>query len=115
MAHFSPREREIVANVARYHRKALPKPRHENFARLSGADQELVGKLGGILRLADGLDRPVTSTASGQDWAYVSEHSLPGLVRTCSGTSSLPIIGPVARTTPRSITFSSSRTLPGQS
>lgn len=54
---FSPREREIVANLARYHRKALPKPRHENFARLSFADQELVGKLGGILRLADGLDR----------------------------------------------------------
>jgi exopolyphosphatase/guanosine-5'-triphosphate,3'-diphosphate pyrophosphatase len=54
---FSPREREIVANLARYHRKALPKPRHENFSRLTLADQALVGKLGGILRLADGLDR----------------------------------------------------------
>ncbi|MCK7497851.1 MAG: HD domain-containing protein [Comamonadaceae bacterium] len=54
---FSPREREIVANLARYHRKALPKPRHENFAHLALADQQLVGKLGGILRLADGLDR----------------------------------------------------------
>lgn len=54
---FSPREREIVANLARYHRKALPKLRHENFVRLAPADQELVGKLGGILRLADGLDR----------------------------------------------------------
>jgi len=54
---FSPREREIVANLARYHRKALPKGRHENFARLAPADQALVGKLGGILRLADGLDR----------------------------------------------------------
>lgn len=54
---FSPRELEIVANLARYHRKALPKPRHENFARLAPADRLLVGKLGGILRLADGLDR----------------------------------------------------------
>lgn len=54
---FSPREREIVANLARYHRKALPKPRHENFTHLAPADQYLVGKLGGILRLADGLDR----------------------------------------------------------
>jgi exopolyphosphatase/guanosine-5'-triphosphate,3'-diphosphate pyrophosphatase len=54
---FSPREREIVANLARYHRKALPKRRHDNFARLAPADRELVGKLGGILRLADGLDR----------------------------------------------------------
>jgi exopolyphosphatase/guanosine-5'-triphosphate,3'-diphosphate pyrophosphatase len=54
---FSPREREIVANLARYHRKGLPKLKHENFARLVPADQVLVGKLGGILRLADGLDR----------------------------------------------------------
>lgn len=54
---FSPREREIIANLARYHRKALPKARHENFARLAPADRALVGKLGGILRLADGLDR----------------------------------------------------------
>ena len=35
-----------------------------------------------VYKLADGLDRPVTSTASGQDWAYVMEHKLPGLVRT---------------------------------
>jgi hypothetical protein len=34
-----------------------------------------------VYKLADGLDRPVTSTASGQDWAYVAEHKLPGLVR----------------------------------
>ena len=54
---FTPREREIIANVARYHRKALPKSKHENFARLEAADRELVRRLGGILRLADGLDR----------------------------------------------------------
>jgi len=35
-----------------------------------------------VYKLADGLDRPVTSTASGQDWAYIMEHNLPGLVRT---------------------------------
>lgn len=35
-----------------------------------------------VYKLADGLDRPVTSTASGQDWAYVMEHNLPCLVRT---------------------------------
>jgi exopolyphosphatase/guanosine-5'-triphosphate,3'-diphosphate pyrophosphatase len=54
---FTPREREIVANLARYHRKALPKSRHDNYARLAPADQAMVVKLGGILRLADGLDR----------------------------------------------------------
>ena len=35
-----------------------------------------------VYKLADGLDRPVTSTASGHDWAYINEHGLPGLVRT---------------------------------
>ena len=38
-----------------------------------------------------------------------------GCVRTWSGISSRPIALPVVSTTPRSITFSSSRTLPGQS
>jgi exopolyphosphatase/guanosine-5'-triphosphate,3'-diphosphate pyrophosphatase len=54
---FTPREREIIANLARYHRKAKPKKLHENFAPLAPEDRQLVCKLGGILRLADGLDR----------------------------------------------------------
>jgi hypothetical protein len=33
-------------------------------------------------KLGDGVDRPVASTASGQDWAYVNEHKVAGLVRT---------------------------------
>jgi len=39
------------------------------------------------LKLADGLGRPVASTASGHDWAYVAEHKLTGLVRTWSALS----------------------------
>lgn len=54
---FTPQERELVANIARYHRKGKPKTRHENFAALGEVDQDKVRKLGGILRLADGLDR----------------------------------------------------------
>jgi exopolyphosphatase / guanosine-5'-triphosphate,3'-diphosphate pyrophosphatase len=54
---FTPREREIIANIARYHRKSLPKKKHESFERLSPQDKELVRRLGGIVRLADGLDR----------------------------------------------------------
>ncbi len=34
-----------------------------------------------IYKLADAVDRPVTATASGHDWAYVSEHNLTGLIR----------------------------------
>ena len=32
-------------------------------------------------RMADAVGRPLASTASGQDWAFVKEHDLPGLVR----------------------------------
>lgn len=53
----SPRERELAAQVARYHRKALPKKKHEPFRKLTAQEQQLVCRLGGILRLADGLDR----------------------------------------------------------
>jgi hypothetical protein len=35
-----------------------------------------------IYKLGEGLDRPVCSTAAGQDWAFISQHKLPGLVRT---------------------------------
>ena len=54
---FDDRERTIVALVARYHRKALPAPDHEGYADLGEADRRLVRALGGILRVADGLDR----------------------------------------------------------
>jgi exopolyphosphatase/guanosine-5'-triphosphate,3'-diphosphate pyrophosphatase len=53
----SPRQRELVANVARYHRRSGPKKKHENFARLSRADRDTVRRLSAILRVADGLDR----------------------------------------------------------
>ncbi len=61
---FTPRERELIANIARYHRKSLPKKKHENYARLSSPDRTLVARLGGIMRLADGLDRRRSGTVS---------------------------------------------------
>jgi exopolyphosphatase/guanosine-5'-triphosphate,3'-diphosphate pyrophosphatase len=54
---FSPRERELIAQIARYHRKSLPKRKHDAFQNLKEKDRETVARLGGILRLADGLDR----------------------------------------------------------
>jgi exopolyphosphatase/guanosine-5'-triphosphate,3'-diphosphate pyrophosphatase len=48
---------EIIAQVARYHRKGLPKNEHPEFARLGDADKHRVELLAGILRIAVGLDR----------------------------------------------------------
>jgi exopolyphosphatase/guanosine-5'-triphosphate,3'-diphosphate pyrophosphatase len=54
---FTPRERELIANIARYHRKSLPKKKHEQYTRLAADDQALVSRFGGLVRLCDGLDR----------------------------------------------------------
>lgn len=53
----TPRERELAALVARYHRKALPRKKHREFSRLCENGRNTVLRLGGILRLCDGLDR----------------------------------------------------------
>jgi exopolyphosphatase/guanosine-5'-triphosphate,3'-diphosphate pyrophosphatase len=52
-----PHDVELVANVARYHRGAHPKRKHENLARLAAEDQRRVQCMAAILRLAGGLDR----------------------------------------------------------
>jgi exopolyphosphatase / guanosine-5'-triphosphate,3'-diphosphate pyrophosphatase len=64
---FTQREIEIVANVARYHRKAFPSKRHGPFARLEQDDRRLVRFLAGILRVADGLDRTHTQRVTAVD------------------------------------------------
>ena len=51
----SQREREIVALIARYHRKSMPKPQHIEFAQLPREERTLVNRLAAILRLACGL------------------------------------------------------------
>jgi exopolyphosphatase/guanosine-5'-triphosphate,3'-diphosphate pyrophosphatase len=53
----TPEEQLIVANVARYHRGAAPKPKHANFAALDRRQRRRVERLAAILRVADGLDR----------------------------------------------------------
>lgn len=50
-------EIELVANVARYHRKSVPKPDHEAYQRLSKPDRLRVDRLSALLRVADALDR----------------------------------------------------------
>ncbi len=54
---FTDHEIELIALVARYHRKSAPKARHPEYARLGEDDQYMVRVLGGLLRVAAGLDR----------------------------------------------------------
>ncbi len=53
---FSFYNRLLIANIARYHRRAEPSNAHKYFAKLDEADKLKVKWLAGMLRLADGLD-----------------------------------------------------------
>ena len=54
---FTDHEIELIAVIARYHRKSLPTEKHREFAALSKGDKQLVRTLAGMLRIAIGLDR----------------------------------------------------------
>ena len=54
---FNDREIELIAQVARYHRKSAPRKKHPEFAALGAEDQDRVRMLAAILRIAVGLDR----------------------------------------------------------
>ena len=61
----SDRERVVVALIARYHRRALPKNGHKHFAMLPDHHKMMVERLGALARLADGLDRSHRSLVKG--------------------------------------------------
>ena len=54
---YTDRERELIATIARYHRRSSPKESHEEFQRLTPKERQVVRHLAAILRVADGLDR----------------------------------------------------------
>ncbi len=57
MPSFTESEREFVALLCRYHRKAMPTTRHPDFQALSPEARHALVLLIPILRLANGLDR----------------------------------------------------------
>jgi exopolyphosphatase / guanosine-5'-triphosphate,3'-diphosphate pyrophosphatase len=74
LAGLTDREIEIIALVARYHRKSGPKPSHIQFTQLDAETQGQVRALAAILRVAIGLDRSydgrvvgVHATVQGRD------------------------------------------------
>jgi exopolyphosphatase/guanosine-5'-triphosphate,3'-diphosphate pyrophosphatase len=54
---FEDQEIEIIANIARYHRKDRPKKSHYSFGRLRGGNRTAVRRLSVLLRIANALDR----------------------------------------------------------
>jgi exopolyphosphatase/guanosine-5'-triphosphate,3'-diphosphate pyrophosphatase len=62
---FEPAEIEILALLARYHRRSLPKKSHEGFGALARADRRTVRMLAALVRLAEGLDRSHAQVVTG--------------------------------------------------
>jgi exopolyphosphatase/guanosine-5'-triphosphate,3'-diphosphate pyrophosphatase len=65
---FDPDEIEVIALVARYHRRGTPKRSHEEYSRLPAPFRKTVRTLASILRVAESLDRSHTQTISGLDF-----------------------------------------------
>jgi len=61
---FEPDEIDAIALLARYHRSATPKRRHEGFGELPRKRRAAVRTLAAILRLAESLDRSHSQTIS---------------------------------------------------
>lgn len=74
LAGFNEHERELIALVARYHRKSAPKPSHEGFAKLSKRDQKLVSTLAGMLRIGIALDRTYRNVATDIEVMVLETH-----------------------------------------
>jgi exopolyphosphatase/guanosine-5'-triphosphate,3'-diphosphate pyrophosphatase len=61
---FHPDEIEVIALVARYHRRGTPKRSHDEYSNLSGSLRRTVRTLSSILRVAESLDRSHAQTIS---------------------------------------------------
>jgi exopolyphosphatase/guanosine-5'-triphosphate,3'-diphosphate pyrophosphatase len=64
---FEPHEIQSIALIARYHRRAEPKRRHEGFSELGRRQRTVVRTLSAILRLAENLDRSHSQSISSLD------------------------------------------------
>ena len=54
---FTAEEIDLIANIARYHRRSVPSRKHDEFHALPDSTQRVINVLSALLRIADGLDR----------------------------------------------------------
>jgi exopolyphosphatase / guanosine-5'-triphosphate,3'-diphosphate pyrophosphatase len=71
---FTEIELEIIANVARYHRKSKPKKKHEAYNKLPDRCRAIIKQLAAILRIAVALDRRQIGAIAEFECKYDSEY-----------------------------------------
>lgn len=85
---FSPTETKIIACIARYHRGSLPdKEEHEIYNTLEKHERKIVKRLGGILKLADGLDKAHKSIIKSIKIDYDFQNSVAKIFLMTNGES----------------------------
>jgi exopolyphosphatase/guanosine-5'-triphosphate,3'-diphosphate pyrophosphatase len=86
---FSAEEVQLLAQVARYHRKSTPKESHEGWARLDPRNRQRARVLASLLRIADGLDRGYAQLVRGVR-CVVSDRSVEIVVSPADDQKSEP-------------------------
>lgn len=85
---FSSTETKIIACIARYHRGSLPdKEEHEIYNTLEKHERKIVKRLGGILKLADGLDKAHKSIIKSIKIDYDFQNSIAKIFLMTNGES----------------------------
>jgi exopolyphosphatase/guanosine-5'-triphosphate,3'-diphosphate pyrophosphatase len=82
-----PKNLELVAHIARYHRRSRPKAPHVEYMRLHRSQRMIINKLSAILRIADALD--VNRSQEINDFKCKFENDQ--LILKVSGTSDLTL------------------------
>ncbi len=67
---FTDIEIELIANIARYHRKSAPKTKHEPYKHLPKVYRRVVDRLSAMLRIAVALDRRRIGAIAGFQVVY---------------------------------------------
>jgi len=76
---FDPTEVEVMALVARYHRRAEPKKSHDGYGALPAPLRRTVKVLSALLRVAEGLDRSHSQPLKALRLRDRGEHYVAGL------------------------------------
>ncbi|MFN8546359.1 MAG: Ppx/GppA phosphatase family protein [Candidatus Binatia bacterium] len=86
---FEPEEIEIVALIARYHRRSPPRKSHEAFRALPAPARRAVKVLAAFVRLAEALDRSHAQLVAGVELFDGGDHVIVRL--TCRGDAELEL------------------------
>lgn len=82
---FTDPEIELIAQVARYHRRSWPSTKHAAYEALDGSERRIVSWLAAILRVAIGFDRAATGAVAdvqvAVEGAVQGETAEAGLIR----------------------------------